>query len=434
MNLPAKDLLYRDEVNILHLSDLHFGIEKSDGDIYKVDVDRQTKALKSLINTLKDDTKVPLNWKPDVVVISGDIGWTGSSEEYERYREIFLLPLLKEFSNLSEEKIITCPGNHDIIRDNAEGFERPHSNPKLEIGPITRNSIKKGRKNHFLDYVNFFCNGNPQKLVMPLRFEEWPWLRFLILNSAWDCRDNQDEGVLRVGLELLEEISSDIDINNETVIALFHHPHTEIYDYDIIDKIKVSRKWLHISEREPETESARCFSVFIDDIADFILNGHIHVKTRPLHSRTGKSIQLISGTAYSNDSLEYHCRILKVSRENEPLYIDIENSLAESYHLWNTSSPKNFRVFSSITNRKKRNLEQVEMQKKALFEYQKALQEWKTDKNSESIIQILIQCMSALYPDIQIDNKLENQAITDEIIDKVIEKINVLRLQIKEER
>jgi len=74
------------------------------------------------------------------------------------------------------------------------------------------------------------------------------------------------------------------------------------------------------------------------------------------------------------------------------------------------------------------------MQKKALFEYQKALQEWKTDKNSESIIQILIQCMSALYPDIQIDNKLENQAITDEIIDKVIEKINVLRLQIKEER
>ncbi len=419
----------KDEVNIFHISDLHFGIEKSDKKEFKINAERQAKTIKSLIKTLKDDLRVPQNWKPDVVVISGDIGWTGSSEEYEKYKSLFLQPLLEEFDNLSQEKIITCPGNHDIIRENAEDFERPHSNHKIEIKDITRESIGEKRKKHFQNYVDYFCAGDSQKLVSSLKFEEWPWLRFLILNSAWDCRDEKDEGVLRVGLELLEEITNDVDSENEIVIALFHHPHTEVADYDIDKHINVKRNWLHISEREPEREGDRCFSVYIDEIADFILNGHIHVKTRPLHSRTGKSIQLISGTAFSNDSLQYHCRILKVRCEGEPLYIDIENSLTNSNYLWDTSSPKNFRVFGSVINRQKRNLEQIRSQRLELLAYQKALQEWKIDKSSENLIQALIRLMNALYPAIQIDNKLENQPITDELADEIINRINILQLK-----
>lgn len=419
----------KDEVNIFHISDLHFGIEKSDKKEFKINAERQAKTIKSLIKTLKDDLRVPQNWKPDVVVISGDIGWTGSSEEYEKCKSLFLQPLLEEFDNLSQEKIITCPGNHDIVRKNADDFERPHSNHKIEVKDITRESVGEKRKKHFQNYVDHFCAGDSQKLVSSLKFDEWPWLRFLVLNSAWDCRDEKDEGLLRVGLELLEEITNDVDPESEIVIALFHHPHTEVVDYDIDKHIKVKRNWLHISEREPEREGDRCFSVYVDEIADFILNGHIHVKTRPLHSRTGKSIQLISGTAFSNDSLQYHCRILKVRREGEPLYIDIENSLTNSNYLWDTSSPKNFRVFGSVINRQKRNLEQVRRQRLELLEYQKALQEWKTDKSSENIIQALIQLMNALYPAIQIDNKLENQPITDELVDEIIDRINLLQLK-----
>lgn len=88
------DSICEDEVNIFHISDLHFGIEKSDKNEFKINAERQAKTIKSLIKTLKDDLRVPQNWKPDVVVISGDIGWTGSSEEYEKYKSLFLQPLL----------------------------------------------------------------------------------------------------------------------------------------------------------------------------------------------------------------------------------------------------------------------------------------------------------------------------------------------------
>lgn len=422
--LSAYDVMCKDEVNILHLSDLHFGIEKADKKIYKVDVDRQARTLKSLINTLKDDTKVPPNWKPDVVVISGDIGWTGNHEEYDKFREVFLRPLLKEFSNLSKEKIITCPGNHDIIWDNVKGFEKPHSNPSIEVEIIDRESIKNVRKKHFQDYVDFFHGGDPQKMVASIRFEEWPWLCFLVMNSAWDCRDKEDEGTLRVGLELLEEISSTIDRENEKekVVALFHHPHTEVSDINVKDRKSVTRNWLHVSERRPQSEDSICFSTYVDDIADFVLNGHIHIKTEPLHSRTGKSIQLISGTAYSKDSFKYHCRILKVSREDESLYIDIENTLAKSQHLWDTSTPKNFRTLGVIAKKWNR-LEQRDKQKKELLEMKKAWQECKMSEKNENMRRALIQLMHSLYPDV-FDKKLENQSITDEIIDEIINRID----------
>lgn len=98
------DTICEEEVNILHLSDLHFEIEKSDKKVYKINEKRQEKVIKSLIDTLKDDLRVPVDWKPDVVVISGDIGWTGNIVEYKKYEKIFLEPLLKGFSNLSPKK------------------------------------------------------------------------------------------------------------------------------------------------------------------------------------------------------------------------------------------------------------------------------------------------------------------------------------------
>lgn len=293
-----------------------------------------------------------------------------------------------------------------MIRDNAECFERPHSDYKIEINNITRDLIEKKRKIHFQDYVDFFCAGDPQKLVSTLQFEEWPWLRFLVLNSAWDCRDDEDEGLLRVGLELLEEVASDIDSENEIVIALFHHPHIEVPDFNIERPTKTKRNWLHISERESEKEGDRCFAIYVDEKADFILNGHIHVKTRPIHSQTGKSIQLISGTAYSNDSLQYHCRILKVRREGEPLYIDLDNNLTNSEKLWNTSTPKNFRVFFSCMTKRKHNLEKIKNQRLELLEWEKALQDWKKNRSSDNIIQALIRIMRTLYPEMEMDNKL----------------------------
>ncbi len=82
------------QVNILHLSDLHFDMESSEK-IPSTAVDRRNLTLDGLIKTLK--TLDPA-WRPHVVAISGDIAWKAKPEDYEKAEEWLttkLLPALK---------------------------------------------------------------------------------------------------------------------------------------------------------------------------------------------------------------------------------------------------------------------------------------------------------------------------------------------------
>jgi hypothetical protein len=51
---------------LLHLSDLHFG------DKNETNCAKRTNTLNKLLLTLK---KLPTEWKPQSIAISGDIGW-----------------------------------------------------------------------------------------------------------------------------------------------------------------------------------------------------------------------------------------------------------------------------------------------------------------------------------------------------------------------
>ena len=62
-------------VVILHLSDLHFGAEK--GNASGPDV--RDVVLRSLIDCIKTQ---PQEWHPEIVCISGDIGYAGKESDY----------------------------------------------------------------------------------------------------------------------------------------------------------------------------------------------------------------------------------------------------------------------------------------------------------------------------------------------------------------
>ncbi|MDO9262443.1 MAG: metallophosphoesterase, partial [Desulfosalsimonadaceae bacterium] len=116
-----------DIVNILHLSDLHFGMEKTEK-VPSTAVDQRNLTLREMIKTLK---KIDKDWQPHVVAISGDIGWKGIKEDYNKAKEWLtndLLPIWK----LSPDKLIVCPGNHDIDRDEAIGLLPPPSSKEAD--------------------------------------------------------------------------------------------------------------------------------------------------------------------------------------------------------------------------------------------------------------------------------------------------------------
>ncbi|MES9905807.1 MAG: metallophosphoesterase [Sedimenticola sp.] len=87
----------------LHLSDLHIGNNN----------ESQEVALSSLVNAVHEFSK---DQTFDLVLITGDLAFSGKKEEYDRFEELVLAPLRS--SNLfSNAKILSVPGNHDVDCD-----------------------------------------------------------------------------------------------------------------------------------------------------------------------------------------------------------------------------------------------------------------------------------------------------------------------------
>ena len=94
-------------MNILYLSDIHFGREL----IASGSFTNRTQIQDQLIQTV---STLPANMRPHYIVVTGDIAWTGAAEEYDMAYDWFSR-LLAELQ-LSGEKIALCAGNHDINR------------------------------------------------------------------------------------------------------------------------------------------------------------------------------------------------------------------------------------------------------------------------------------------------------------------------------
>lgn len=340
-----------DSVNVLHLSDLHFGVEKMRENDSEVVIAQRNELFIKLVETINDQRKVPQEWRPDIIVISGDIAFSGHQDEYIQFEDK-LLPHLRALLNPStdDSRIIICPGNHDIIlekvrnsitgplaRPTKDDYTIPPTVPRLNHNTIT--DADYGRWHHFENYVVNCCENKPEELCRTVTFPEWPWLHFLVLNSAWDCQSNDDVGRLRVGLDIAQSLyyKTKVENTHDTFVAVFHHPLMSVLDQDRSGN-KTVRQWLHCSETFiNEAEGNPSFGSFITQRMDFVLNGHVHVQNPPV--RLGRPYHFINGTLHSNDTCIYNCRIIKISRYRPPEYIDLSRRLSDRHVKWTVTAP-----------------------------------------------------------------------------------------------
>ena len=110
------------QVVILHISDLHFGW---DGDERE-----RTNRILALNGLLHQLDHLEADWQPNIVCISGDIGWRGSRRDYEDAKQ-WVCQLL-EHLKLSAEALVVCPGNHDLDRTIAKRNARPNTPPEAD--------------------------------------------------------------------------------------------------------------------------------------------------------------------------------------------------------------------------------------------------------------------------------------------------------------
>ncbi len=212
---------------ILHLSDLHVSAQGS--------FDRSV-VLDPLISRVAVDIKA--GFKPEIVVVTGDVANTGIKQEYELAKKFFddLLTSLK----LSQDKLFIVPGNHDVNRNKY----RPNDVPAYETmealnGELENEEYRSDLFKGMVDYFSFIekyyphLKGSHERLIPFVTVhpaDGGKKIGLVGLNSAWMCRKLKDketdkgkiaigEYQIKIAMETLGKLG-----NADLAITIFHHP------------------------------------------------------------------------------------------------------------------------------------------------------------------------------------------------------------------
>ncbi|GFZ82611.1 hypothetical protein GCM10008018_30530 [Paenibacillus marchantiophytorum] len=288
-------------INILHLSDLHFGAEPSSKTTSTL-IAKRNNTLKPLFNKLRE---MESDWKPDIVVVSGDIGWRGAEKDYDIAKD-WLRELLT-ILNLSPNELVVCAGNHDIDRSKTVGTLPPTSAQSADKW-LTIETLE----NFVRPFDNFisFCKemkipelslGSITSYLTGVR--EIYGLRFVVMNSSWFCRDNNDRGNLWIGLPLLQLMNS----LNQLVL-------TDMYDEAPLTTAVIhhTREWFAGDELHAYERPGAYF--YLGSRSHMILSGHVHGRVIPPSKEFDASHLFIGGAGYQGDDYKNNFGILKVNK------------------------------------------------------------------------------------------------------------------------
>ncbi len=219
-----------DDINILHLSDVHIGGSSA--------VQHNNQLTADLMSNLKTQ-------RLHYLVISGDFTDAAAWNEYDKAAN--LINLIAERFELSKDRIILAPGNHDVNWETAESaykfqFMRrfkslpPNDDPSYikagDIGYLVRDEEQyKKRFDNFRKFYERVCSR-----PYPSDYEDQGILHefaddrilFLTLNSSWEI-DSYFKSRCSVNTEALANALHQVmksKYDGWLKIAVCHHPVT----------------------------------------------------------------------------------------------------------------------------------------------------------------------------------------------------------------
>ena len=264
---------------ILHISDLHIKADEN--------FDRSV-VLVPLIKRVCED--LDSGMRPELLIVTGDIAYSGKADEYKLAKEFFD-KLLKKLC-IGDERLFIVPGNHDIYRNKYRPKDVPSYDDMSELNcelenEEFRNDLFKGMN----EYFNFTEKNYPHlksrhgrlvPFVTTYTTEASKRIGLIGLNSAWMCRRSPDREGIAIGeyqvIKAIEEIQK--EGHHDLIIYLFHHP----------------LEWLWPKDMKV------CRAEFKND--SIILCGHIHdAEGGYVRDLNGKSLyQFYAGAAYAKST------------------------------------------------------------------------------------------------------------------------------------
>ena len=314
---------------ILHMSDLHFGIPER-----RQSAADRTEMLDSFLKCYKDLLQKRPNLAPDILVLSGDIAWSGSESDYEAAEDFFNRFLSVPGNKIMPSQVVACFGNHDKCTDpylrpapdsNTAAFDQhlgvyirrpdedikdsPEERALKDVYALMPTDVEKYF--HCFQNAEKFCNNmNFINLKLPAVKSQYKHayglckvngIEFIVLNSEWDFWGKEDkcaENRLRLGLKLCQTAKlkplQPFIYGTPPRFVVFHR----------------SLEHLHIME-QPTLElsiSDKCVGNIIQ-LNDVTLNGHEHT----YHiKKCGAHTDIMAGTIHSTDSCEFSCNLIAI--------------------------------------------------------------------------------------------------------------------------
>ncbi|MGT3072980.1 P-loop NTPase [Pseudomonas putida] len=202
-----------------HLSDFHFGTDQyGEGDL-----------AESIIEHIRGRA----DGLPDIVFLTGDIAFSGATDQYEQFKHQFLNPLIELLGSDGNDRIFMVPGNHDLDRKIHElvarstlQTKRPRIFDPTEEGKGQRAEVIERFTNYtYADLTSTggeWLEGTAGVFAHKIKVKGVE-LGVLGINTAWLCQDSQDSEEISPGAKLVKEGLKEI-AECELKVVLGHHP------------------------------------------------------------------------------------------------------------------------------------------------------------------------------------------------------------------
>ncbi len=288
-------------MNILHLSDIHFGRNYPEYGI-KDTFEKKDQILEDLISCI---ASIEDGLRPEHIVVTGDIAWRGKKKDFDEAYEWFTK--LLSATGLQGKDITFCVGNHDVNRsyacsnrdlkdneieriDNIYAYENVH-----EMEPPIYEYDKFCEKIGMVPFM-YPLNGNMEYSYSlgykDVNFPSGSTIRIFAFNTALiSCLPNIDDDRMWIGQkQILELMKYGImplkkDDSSCYTLALFHH----------------AERFLHPNEI-CEYDGRIATLPLLKDAVDLILCGHTETGGRPvLQEQKGGGKLLTGGASYYSD-------------------------------------------------------------------------------------------------------------------------------------
>lgn len=268
------------QINILHLSDLHFAKSKES------DIKIVKDALFDDLELLKNSEGI----SPDIVLFTGDMVQAGNDDEFTYTFDYFFKSLLSKL-NLEKDFLIVSPGNHDIqtkeVDEIIESGLSLNLTDKKSLNKFLDENISKKyyfeRLNNFdrfkKDIQSKYCTNSNELYSSYIIEIKGKKIGISNLNSSWRATgkpNDQDYGKLLIGERQVDSSFNDIK-NSDIKIALAHHPTQSLSEFERLD---IRRTLL---------------SKF-----DYLFFGHTHEPSPELIENQNKTIISNGGCLYSS--------------------------------------------------------------------------------------------------------------------------------------